>query len=538
MSRKGSRRASYDIAKTEFKNAHHVTTHAPYDAEKDKFDANHLERTASETSLEFNNAVIDEFSPAEQKRIIRRIDVRLVLTLGFMYTVSLMDRTNLGSAVVAGMAVDLVLTGSRYSIIVLVFFITYVILQPPATVVLRKVGPRIFLPCITLLWGATMICFGFLKTWTQMLGLRLVLGVFEAGFFPGCAYLLSCWYPRYELQKRNAVFYLIGSMASAFSGILAYGLMQMKGLGSGAGLGEHYGPTKAHPKAPSGIKPGIAGWRWIFIMEGVITCLLSIFAFFVIVDFPEYANKTFGFKFLTEKEAAFVVARIEKDRHDAIPEDFNVVKYLKHSLDLKVWAFACLFGLSTTITYAIAYFLPIILRDGMGFSVAASQCLVAPPYVAAAIVMYGWAYLGDRFHTRGIFVFINGIIALIGLPLLGFAKSSGVRYFGVFLATIAANANVPCVLTYQANNIRGQWKRALCSATLVGFGGIGGIIGGTVFRTQDSPEYRPGIYATMIAAGLICIITAMLTFKFHRANKRADFGGKNIAGLEGFRYTL
>jgi MFS family permease len=75
------------------------------------------------------------------------------------------------------------------------------------------------------------------------MGLRVILGILEAGFFPGCVYLLSTWYPRYELQKRNAAFYLIGSTASAFAGILAYGLMQMAGIG------------------------GLAGWRWIFIVS-------------------------------------------------------------------------------------------------------------------------------------------------------------------------------------------------------------------------------------------------------------------------------
>lgn len=114
----------------------------------------------------------------------------------------------------------------------------------------------------------------------------------------------------------------------------------------------------------------------------------------------------------------------------------------------------------------------------------------------------------------------------------------GVRYFGVFLATTAANANVPCVLTWQANNIRGQWKRALCSATLVGTGGIGGIIGSTVFRSQDAPNYRPGIYCTMIAAALIIVLTLLLDLKFWRANKRVDNGGKMIEGLQGFKYTL
>lgn len=164
----------------------------------------HLEKTISQESHLSDQAHIDAFTPEQQKKIIRRIDFRLVPTLGFMYAVSLMDRTNLGIAAIAGMVTgtfarrvgsalakewqltirpDLKLIGYRYSIITLVFFATYVLLQPPATVVLRKVGPRIFLPSITFLWGATMVCFGFLTTWTQMVGMRLVLGVFEAGFF-------------------------------------------------------------------------------------------------------------------------------------------------------------------------------------------------------------------------------------------------------------------------------------------------------------------------------------------------------------------
>jgi len=133
---------------------------------------------------------------------------------------------------------------------------------------------------------------------------------------------------------------------------------------------------------------------------------------------------------------------------------------------------------------------------------------------------------------------VNATMGIIGLALLGFCKGNGVRYFGVFLATMACNSNIPCVLTFQANNIRGQWKRALTSATLVGAGGIGGIVGSTIFRSQDAPAYRPGMYGCLIASGLILVITAALMLKFHRANKRAAAGGKVIEGLEGFRYTL
>lgn len=152
--------------------------------------------------------------------------------------------------------------------------------------------------------------------------------------------------------------------------------------------------------------------------------------------------------------------------------------------------------------------------------------------------MYGFAILGDKHHLRGPIIIFNALLGLIGLPLLGFAHSPALRYFGVFLATIAANANVPTILTYQANNIRGQWKRAWSSATLVGFGGIGGIIGSSVFRTQDAPRYHPGIMACLIANGLVVLIVVVLDTVFWKRNKRADREGKVYEGLEGFRYTL
>lgn len=231
------------------------------------------------------------------------------------------------------------------------------------------------------------------------------------------------------------------------------------------------------------------------------------------------------------------MTRIEDDRQDTWTEKFNVTSYFKNALDLKVWAFAALYGLTNTTTYAIAYFLPIILYSEMGFSLAKAQCLVAPPYAAAAIVMYGQAHLADRWRTRGPIIIFNSILALIGLPLIGFSTKSGVQFFGVFLVTIGASSQVPAVLTYQANNIRGQWKRAFCSATLVGFGGIGGIIASTVFRQVDAPKYVPGIIATMTANGLIILVVSGLTFKFWRANKRASGGGKPIEGLQGFLYT-
>ncbi|KAI9727814.1 MAG: hypothetical protein M1834_007961 [Cirrosporium novae-zelandiae] len=395
--------------------------------DKEAYGASHIENISPGNDTDVD--VDSQYSYKEQRSIIHRIDRRLVTICGLMYCISLMDRTNLSAAAIAGMEEELELTvGFRYG-------------------------------------------FGFVQNWQTMAALRSILGVLEAGFFPGTVYLLSTWYSRYDMQKRYSGFYIIGCLASACSGILAFGLMQMDGL------------------------QNLAGWRWIFIMEGVITCLVSLIGFILLIDFPEKSHN--HIHFLSHAEIAYVLRRINKDRNDAVTPPFSLKQFLLPCLDPKIWGFALIFFSVTTVTYAIAYFLPIILLSGMGFGIGASQCLVTPPYAFAAILMYLTSWFGDKYHTRAPVICFNATIALIGLPIMGFADGNAARYFGVFLVTAGANGNIPAAMTYQANNIRGHWKRAFCSASLVGFGGIGGIAGSLVFRSQDAPEYYPGIYAAI-----------------------------------------
>jgi len=140
---------------------------------------------------------------------------------------------------------------------------------------------------------------------------------------------------------------------------------------------------------------------------------------------------------------------------------------------------------------------------------------------------------------RGPAIAFNAILAIIGLSIMGFHSNPNVRYFGVFFATAGANANIPVCMSYQANNIRGQWKRAFCSATLVGFGSLGGIVGSTVFRKQDRPGYVPGISVAIGSQVLICLLVGVLTLAFRRQNAKADRGEVRLEeGSEDFRYTL
>lgn len=205
-------------------------------------------------------------------------------------------------------------TVSLYSIVTLVFFTTYIVFQPPATIIARKIGPRLFLSVIVIAWGAVMIGMGFSKNFEQLAALRVILGILEAGFFPSCVYLLSTWYTRYDIGKRYSVFYILGSLASACAGILAYGIMQLKG------------------------RQGLNGWRWIFIIEGALTCFLGIVGYWALVDFPDKAHTSFHF--LNLRETKFIIDRVNKDRGDAKPEPFTARKFLGAGLDIKIWGFA------------------------------------------------------------------------------------------------------------------------------------------------------------------------------------------------------
>ncbi|KAG5996316.1 hypothetical protein E4U54_002602, partial [Claviceps lovelessii] len=322
-----------------------------------------------------------------------------------------------------------------------------------------------------------------------------------------------------EVGKRYSVFYIVGCVAAAFSGILAYGLMQLDG------------------------REGLSGWRWIFIVEGVLTCALAIGCYWLLIDFPDSSRESW--KFLTLREKQWIVSRVEKDRGDVKAEAFQLSKFLRSGRDWKIWAYAMIFFGTTTMTYALAYTLPLILVANMGFSVGAAQCLVAPPYAFAGLVMFGMGWLGDKYRIRGPIIVANMLLCLVGLPIMGWASSAGVRYFGVFLVTAGANSNVPVVMSFQANNVRGQWKRAFCSATLVGFGGIGGICGSLVFREQDKATgYKPGIWAGIACALLSIVLVGLCDLEFARKNKQADRGEVSLEDDDNdntasdFRYTL
>ncbi|KAJ5327154.1 Major facilitator superfamily domain [Penicillium brevicompactum] len=454
-------------------------------------------------------------STALEKQVRWKVDLRLCSIAGLLCSLNLLDSGILSSASVTTMLEDLELNqGNRYSVSIFIFTIANVAFQLPSTLAVRFVGPRLWFATITFLFGLLTLCTAFIHTWGQMIALRVLLGISMSGIYPGLTYLVSTWYPRREQQLRFAFMQSGEVSVFATGNIVNYVLNHLNG------------------------KAGLAGWRWMYLVQGLITCFLGVVTYWWMVDFPENAQNSFCF--LTEKEAHLAARRIQDDRADLVPEPFSWGTMFSAFKDLKIYGFACMFFLLNLITTALAYFLPIILQSGMGFSSDTSILLATPPYYYAVIPVILTSFIGDRYGVRGPLITFNALMLIVGFLMFGLPASSqvAVRYVGTFLATGAYVSNWAALNAFQANNIVGQWKRAATAATVTAFNGLGGVAGSYIVRQKEAPQYLTAVWVSVGSHILLIAIVGSFTAYFYIANRQQASGVKILEGVPGFRYTF
>lgn len=273
------------------------------------------------------------------------------------------------------------------------------------------------------------------------------------------------------------------------------------------------------------------------------------------IKFPDQEKAKPSWRFLKPREIDLVISRLNADRGDVEAEKFSWSRFLEAGKDVYIYGFALILLFVTTIAYGFAFTLPIILSTKLKFSMAMSQCLGAPPYAASGFLMFGAAWFSDKYQTRGPVLVFLCLISLIGVPIMGFVENPWGQYVGVFISVAGTNSAIPAVMAYQANNIRGQWRRAFCSATLTGIGGkdifhtfssdlvlimtgIGGIAGALIFRTEDAPSYVPGFAACITCNVFVIFLVAVMTWYFKKCNAQADRGERVLLNDPTFRFTI
>ncbi|KAI0634510.1 MFS general substrate transporter [Trametes polyzona] len=431
-------------------------------------------------------------SPEEERRLWRKIDMRLIPIATVLYLVSYVDRGNIGNAKLQGLLTQLNLTGEKYNIALTMFYLSYLIFNVPANLVLKKLRPSRWLPGLTLAWGIVATLMGLVKTYPQLVGARVCLGIAESGMSPGIYYLLSMWYPRHMLQWRFGLFWGGATFSGAFSGLVAYGISFMAGAG------------------------GLLGWSWIFIIEGLVTVVAALVAFAVFVDLPDTAT------FLTPEERAFVIHRLKED-NSSIGEDetFRWRSIFAAMVDWKI-VVGSVSNLSiTTPIYATSLFLPSII-NGFGFDPAISQLLTVPAYMIATVTVVICSRLSDRLKMRSPFVFGGLVLTFVGFAINASNASVGVKYFGTYLIVIGAYESAPMIISWLGNNCVGHYKRGVGIAMQVMIGNMGGIVASNAYYVKDAPRYLRGHAAVLALVAMGLVFVPLTALVYWRGNVRRD----------------
>ncbi|KAI9484448.1 major facilitator superfamily domain-containing protein [Zychaea mexicana] len=448
-------------------------------------------------------------SQHDEKKLLRKLDLRLLPILCGLYLLGYLDRSNIGNAKLGGLLTDLNLTTDQFQWCLSIFYFGYVIFDIPSNIIMKRWRPSFWLATLTFTWGIVAMCMAAVKDFAGLLVCRLMLGILEAGFFPGVLFFLSIWYKRREYGRRVSYFWSFSSLAGAFGGLIAYGIA----------------------KIPTHIL------NTLFIIEGAPSVVLALFAAWYLPNNPETA------KFLSTDERELEVSRLATDQGPANDHSWSWPRAVSVFTDYKTYTFMFIYITGTSALQGVTLFLPSII-SGMGqWDRAASQALTTPPYFLAFILtnVAGWS--SDRFFDRAYHMVGINLIGMAGFLMLMFIPEGqvGVRYFAACVCTVAVYANVPVKVAWFNNNFAGLTRRALASAAIVAIGTIGGAIGGQIYF--DEPLYFGGNTIAFCCLGAQTIADLGLRFMLARENKRRDkltqeqkeyeifkHGGEELAG--------
>ncbi|KUL82590.1 hypothetical protein ZTR_10246 [Talaromyces verruculosus] len=324
-------------------------------------------------------------------KLIRKVDLRVLPQLVIIYLMSYVDRSNVSNAKLFGMLADLGLSSQDWNVCLSIFFITYAAGGTPSNIALKYFGPKIWLPTLLSLVSLVLVGTGLVNNYAGMAALRVLLGLFEAGVFPGCSFVLTAWYEPGELYRRMAIFYSGDSAAGAFSGLLAYGIGQLDGTW------------------------GYRGWRFIYVIEGVFTLLCALSGFYFIYDTPAKV------KWLSDEEREFLLlrAKFSAGGESGVAEETTFSwKYAGMAMkSFHIYACALIEFTCCVAVYGYSFVLPSIIND-LGFSAANAQAMTVPPYVFACIITIFSGWIGDKYRKRMLLVLGLNVAALIGLVII------------------------------------------------------------------------------------------------------------------------
>ena len=364
-----------------------------------------------------------DIDASAERALVWKFDLRILPVLAVMYLFNSLDKSNLGNAKTDGLEKTLHMTGDQYNTVLSVFFVPYVLTAPFLAILGKKYGPNRVLPVMMFCFGCFTVCVVAVKNFSGLLAIRWFLGMSESAFFPLVIYYQTTlvqtfpylqnnaewrnrFYRRGELARRLAIFYAAQSIASAFSGLLAFGVFQI-----------HSGH--------------LANWRYLFLIEGGCTILFSAFAFWYL---PRSASEA---SFLTPEERDLAYHRMQIDSSSIVNEKFDLkesFKILKHPTS---WMILCIEICLGVPLQSVQLFLPQIIAR-LKFSTVKTNLYTVAPNVSGAVMLLILAFTSDFTRLRFPFIAAGFLFTFIGFCIyvgIDVEHQIHVAYFAAFMMT-------------------------------------------------------------------------------------------------------
>jgi len=429
-------------------------------------------------STTINSGILVDGLPHD--RLLRKIFRRLIWFLFILLVVSFMDRINIAFAALT-MNKELGLSAAAYGMSVTVFYLGYTLFEIPSNLVLAKVGARLWIARIMITWGiasaATMFAVGI---WS-LYGIRALVGVAEAGFFPGILLYLTFWFPRSCRARANALFIMGIPVTIAIASIISGFILQMNGF------------------------LGLAGWRWLFLLEGLPAVILGVACLFYLDDGPARA------KWLSEEEKREIASRLERDR--ALEQTAATQRGILSQLGSRnvVLLSAAYFGLVTSLNANSTWVPQIVHSLVHGASFIVVGLLTAFPAILTVAMMPLWGASSDRRDERDWHFRIAMLLAIAGWVLVILFHQAELRYLGLILVSVGSFCALLTFWTFPASNTILSAEARPAGIALINCAGIGGgsAIGPLVvgYLKDMTGSFSAGLayVVAMLIMSVICI---------------------------------
>jgi len=410
---------------------------------------------------------------AEEQRIMSKMARRLLPILVVMFLIAFIDRQNVGFAKLQ-MVHSLGMTEAAFGLASSLFFIGYLLFEVPSTLALHRYGARVWLARIMLTWGLITVLMGFTTSMPAFCALRFVLGIAEAGFYPGVIYYLTLWFPQSYRAKVLGIFTLGSALANMLGSLVGGVLLSLNGVW------------------------GLAGWQWVFVATGIPAVIVAIVVFRVL---PASVRDA---RFLDDREKQIVEAALEREK----PAQAEHGQPWKALLDPRVMLFAATYMLMSTSLYGVTYWLPTLVKS-FGVSSSTNGFLSMLPW-ALAVVLLVW--LPAKLRRAGSILRTIAIVAALGA--LGFLlslvlPSTPLRFIALVLGGACIPLLYPCFWSMPPRYFTGA-RAAASVAAINSIGNLGGFFSqnlmpfaGKVTGTAFGPMIVPIVCLALLGIGAL-----------------------------------